>query len=68
MSFIFILNVHLALQSSSDIWCNNKASGPMLVVVASGLTDHVESVGASKRLGGSTREVQWLLDSILTDI
>ena len=41
----------------------------MLVIAAASLpSHHVESVGAGEWLRGSTRKIQWLLDSILTDI
>jgi len=69
VSFIFILNVDLALQASSDIWCHDQAARPVLVIAAPSLpSDHVESVGAGEWLRGSTSKIQWLLDSILTDI
>jgi hypothetical protein len=69
VSFIFILNVDLALQASSDIRCHDQAARPVLVIAAASLpSHHVESVGAGEWLRGSTRKIQWLLDSILTDI
>lgn len=67
VSFIFILNVDLALQPSTDIGRDNQATRPVLVVGA-GLPYHVERVGACEWLCGSTRKIQRLLDSILTDI
>ena len=68
VSFIFILNVDLALQPSSDIGRDHQAARPVLVVRGAGLPHHVERVGACEWLCGSTRKIQRLLDSILTDI
>ena len=66
MSFIFILNVYLTLQSSTNIRRHNQAARPMLVV--SSLANHVECVWASEGLCGSTCKIERLLNSILTDI
>ena len=68
VSFIFILNVDLALQPSSNIRRDYQASRPVLVVASGRLPYHVEGVGAGEWLGGSARKIQRLLDSILTDI
>jgi hypothetical protein len=68
VSFIFILNVDLALQPSSNIRRYHQAARPVLVVARRRLPYHVEGVGAGEWLRSSAGKIQRLLDSILTDI